>query len=539
MGGQAPVAAYQRCDDGGYYVILSNAARDADGRPHQPGSGNASSRDTKLVNLTTRQLSRGPGSPGSWSLFLIAHARWIVAVTLAVVAAAAAFAFTRTPLYRSEADALVQPSTAEAGAASQEPDMGTEEGVVTSGVVLAAAAQAIGVPVSTLASGLSVTARGSSYVLVISYSSPNPSVAQQRAQAIARAYTSFRSSRASNAAVVATLITPASLPTSPYSPDYLLDIGAALIVGLALAITTAWGRDYLDDRLRGPFDLERQASADVLALIPAFRPKGRAPSRRLAVAVNSGSMVAQAYQGLSKRVLRITAARNSRTFVVTSPAWEDRGTVAANLAAATAQSGCRTVLICADLHSGCAHLLLGGWNDSPGLAGLLEEWTDLDSALRATAIPGLQLLPPGAVPPDSAPLQRHSWLAVVDEIRSRADVLVIEAPPLLASEALPLADGFEVVLLIADARSTTRAQVRAAARELEQERVRLGGCVLVSVGRRRRLRPSRHQSPNAPDEWSHRASSRNSEVSLKPAADAALEGPNGKGTKERQWPNRF
>jgi polysaccharide biosynthesis transport protein len=478
-------------------VILSNTARDADGRWHQSGGGNGNGqgtkRGTKLARLTTRQFSRGPGSPGSWSLLLMARARWILAVTLAVVAAAAAFAFTQKPLYRSEADVLVEPAPTAGGAVDQQPDMGTEEGIVTSGVVLSKAAQAVGVPVGALASGLSVTAQGSGYVLEISYSDRDPYIAQQRAEAIAQAYASFRSSTASKSGTVATLITPASLPTSPYSPKYVIDIGAALIVGLALAIATAWGRDHLDDRLRGPFDLERQANAEVLGLIPAFRPDGREPSRRLAMAVSPDSMVAEAYQGLRKRVLRAEAARNSRTFVVTSPAWEDRGTVAANLAAAFAQSGYRTVLVCADLHSGCAHLLLGTWNDSPSPTKLPERQTGLASALRATRVPGLQLLPPGAVLPDSGALQWHAWLTMLNEISSQADVLVIEAPPLLSSsDALPLADGAEAILLIADARASTRAQVRAAARELKQERVRLAGCVLVSVGRRRRLRPGYH-----------------------------------------------
>jgi polysaccharide biosynthesis transport protein len=406
---------------------------------------------------------------------------------------------------------------------------------------------------------LSVTAQGSSYVLEIRYSNPDPHIAQQRAQAIAQAYTSFRSSSSKSSGTDATLITPASLPTSPSSPSYVIDIGAALILGLALAVATAWGRDQLDDRLRGPFDLERQADAnvlavipafrpdgrepsrrlamaatDVLALIPAFRPDGREPSRRPAMAVSPDSMAAEAYQGLCKRLLRVEAARNSRTFVVTSPAWEDRGTVAANLAAAFAESGYKTVLVCADLHSGCAHRLLGIRDDSLGLAELLERRTSLTSALRATRIPGLQCLPPGAVT-DSAGWPGHAWLAVLNEISSQADVLVIEAPSLLtSSDVLPLADGAEVTLLIADARTSTRAQVRAAARELKQERVRIAGCVLLSVGRRRRLEPGHHQSPHAPDRWSRRTPANNSNVSVISGSDIAPPGPDSESAKERQ-----
>lgn len=473
-------------------MIDDDGARGGGGRWSRPAGRGGHGPGGDLARLVARQFGRGSGGSGSWPRLLVAHARWIVVVTLVVVAAAAVYAVSRTPLYRSQAEVVVAPAVAAGGGSAQQPDMSTETSVVTSGVVLSSAGKAVGVPASTLASGVSVSARGASYVLQISYSAPSASVAQQRAQAIAQAYASFRSPGTS-AAPTATVITPASLPGSPYSPDYLLDIGVALLAGLALALVTAWGRDYLDDRLRGPLDLERQADTDVVALIPAFRPAGGAPGDRLAVAVSPGSMVAEAYRGLRTRVLLAAAAGNARTILVTSPAWEDRGTVAANLAAALAQAGHRTVLVCADLRWGSAYRLLGGQGGTAGLAGLLGQQAELAGVLEATAVPGLQLVSPGEVPPDSAALlERPAWRAVLNEIRHQADFVVIEAPPLLASaDALSLAESAEVTLLIADARDTTRAQVRAAARELQQEHVRLAGCVLISVGRSHHLEPGR------------------------------------------------
>jgi capsular exopolysaccharide synthesis family protein len=190
------------------------------------------------------------------------------------------------------------------------------------------------------------------------------------------------------------------------------------------------------------------------------------------------------------------AAENARTFLVTSPAWEDRGTVAANLAAALAQAGHDTVLVCADVRWGCAHLVIGTWDDGHGLTGLLEGRTDVMSTLQPTSLPLLRLLPPGGVPPDPAALlQRPAWRTVLRDIRSHCDLTVIEAPPLLASPDMrSLADTEQMTLLIADARSSTRAQVRAAARDLQSDRTRLGGCVLVNVGRRRRRTEGRLNS---------------------------------------------
>jgi succinoglycan biosynthesis transport protein ExoP len=501
-------------------VILGNGVPDGEPRRYLPGSRNGNGQSTQLARLMAREVGHGPGTPGSWSRLLVAHARWIVGVTLAVLAVAAVFAVTQTRLYASVADVVVEPAPAAGGGTAQQPDMSTEESVVTSGAVLSKASRAIQVPVATLSKGLSVTAKGASFVLTISYADASPHIAQQRAQAIAQAYTSFRSANpapngaAPNTAPVATLITPASLPTSPYSPKYPLDLGVALIAGLALAIVTAWGRDYLDDRPRGPLDLERQADADVLGIIPAFRPAEHSPRGQLVMVTSPGSMVADAYRGLRTRVLLTLAGRDSGMILVTSPTWEDRGTVAANLAAALAQSGRSTILVCADLHWGRAPLLFGGRQDAPGLTELLEQGIDLSGALHATSVRDLRLLPPGAPPSDPAALlQLPALHAALSEIRAQADVVVIEAPPLLVTpDARPLADCADIVLLIADARASTRAQVRAAVRELEPERDRLAGCVLVNVGRRQNLGSGHLPAINAVGDRAASAPARSSNV---------------------------
>ena len=221
------------------------------------------------ARLTARQLRRAPGVPASGARFLVAHAFWILAVTIAVVGAAAALVFSQKPLYKAQAVVAVQ-QAAVAASSGNPPNMATEEDIATSGAVLAMASRLLNVPVATLASGVSVHVPSTTTLLQIAYTDPVPRIAQQRAQAIAQAYipTGPRSPRhpAKNPAKsaplsttpTAVLVTPALLPTSPASPDYMIDMGAALIVGLALGLGTAWLRDRMDDRLRGPHDLEAQ-----------------------------------------------------------------------------------------------------------------------------------------------------------------------------------------------------------------------------------------------------------------------------------------
>jgi tyrosine-protein kinase len=477
--------------------------------PRQPLSGGKRERltaarepavdgGTQLAGLATRQFRHRPGS--GWSRFLVAHMRWILCFTVVAVAAGAAVAHAQTPLYAAQADVDVWFASPDP-TALQGPNMVTEKGIVSSGVVLAIAAHSLGISRAELASGLSLNVPAGSSIMQVGYADPVPWVAQERAQVIAEAYVAYRTPKATtsghgttapaqiSSALRATLITPASLPSSPSSPNYLVDVFAALVLGLGLGIATAALRDHLDDRIRGPFDLEARSGTPVLAMVPAFRPPSRRdPASKLVTVGNRGSVVAEAYRALRTRVIAAATARGARTLLITSPAWEDKGAVAANLAVALAQSGRRTILLCADLRWGNAHELLrvGG---GEGLTTVLDRRTDLAEALCATSVRDLRVLPPGPLPGDpSELLQRPALRTVLGELRSHADFVVIDAPPVLATpDTVPLTQLAEMVLLVGDAK-TTRAHLQAALREVEEVAGKLIGCVLAGVGRRRWLR---------------------------------------------------
>src|SRR5215469_12078390 len=231
-------------------------------------------RETQLADLTARQFAHSPDAPGGWNRFLLAHLRWILITTAVVAGAAAAYAHHQTPTYKSQTAVNVWFSSPDP-TAQQGPNMVTEKGIVSSGVVLAIASRDLGVPVSVLAKGLSVSVPASSSIMVIGYSDPVPWIAKERAQVIAEAYDAYRTPKTPQATgtktvtqqaatLHAVVITPAALPSSPSSPKYLVDILAALIVGLGLSIGTAAIRDHLDDRCRGTADLEEQTGAPVL-----------------------------------------------------------------------------------------------------------------------------------------------------------------------------------------------------------------------------------------------------------------------------------
>jgi succinoglycan biosynthesis transport protein ExoP len=455
------------------------------------------------INGTTRgtspawsRISRrfAMGEPGSWSRLLLKQWSWILLITAVVTAGAAVLAELQTPIYKAQAEVAVYPPS---WAGSAVPIvLGTEKGIVSSDAVLSIASQSLLIYESTMRHGLSITIPVDTDLLVISYSDPDPQVAQSVAEGIAQAYVGYRAEKAPPSAagnttaeaVKAVVITDAPLPTSPVSPNRPLIIGAALMLGLTLGIGLALLRDKLDDGLRGPLDLQTQTDAPVLAQIPAFSRKQRSMADGLVVLRNPSSTVAEAYRNLRTRVLQVAGWRRSNVLLATSPSGEDKATVAANLAAALAVSGRSVVLVCADLRWGRTHALFG-LDNRVGLANVVNGDARLADALRWTKVCGLQVLPGGQAYFDpSSVLQSTVFRKLLDELRSQADFVVIDAPAVLASaDTAVLAELGAMILLVADAQSSTRAEVRTAMRDLAHAHDDVIGSVLDNVGRAHRL----------------------------------------------------
>ena len=456
-------------------------------RGEAPGS--AVARDRRLTI----------GERGSWPRLLLKQWTWIVLVTGAAMAGAGAVSVIQTPVYEAQAEVAVYPPSWAGSAAPIV--LGTEKGIASSDAVLWIASQSLLIPETTLRHGLSITIPVDADLLVISYSDPDPQVAQSAAEGIAQAYVAYRTPQAPPTgtgnppatpstvdAVQATVINDAVLPTSPVSPNRPLIFGAALIVGLTLGVGLALIRDQMDDGLRGPLDLESLAGAPVLAQIPASYRSKRGLADALVVPRYPSSTVTEAYGNLRTRVLQVAGWRRANVLLATSPSREDKTTVAANLAAALALSGRRVVLVDADLRWGRTHALFG-LDNRPGLADVVNGDAQLAEAMRWTEVSGLQVLPGGQADFDpSSVLQSIAFRNLLDELRGKADFVVIDAPPVLAgADTAALAELGTMIVLVTDARASTRADVRTATHELAHVHDDVIGCVLDNVGRARHL----------------------------------------------------
>ena len=466
-------------------------------RPHKSPSRGAQQRPPRLVAQLGQVEDTDPPVvawaspyPGRRARnFITARWRWITVVALVVVACAAAMSWSRTPTYKSAADVLVQPRMFAAGTAPQAPDMGSERAVARSAAVLNIAGRMLHVPAAAVAHGLSVSVPLNTHVLHISYASSDPAVARHRAQAVADAYVKYWIAQQPPLTGVAAgaghtrilpsaVISNAKQPEAASSPNHTVDVAIAVLIGIALAIGTAYLRDRLDDRLRGPADLEGCSGGPVVAVVPSS-PLALLGTR--AVICPQRSAAGAVYEDLAVHLLRMAAHDSMQLVLVTSPTGRGQTAVSANLAAALAETGKQVVLVHANLRRPLTDVVFGG-NPTLGLATLLDGRATPADVLQSTGTPGLMELPAGVVN-GSVPAALHSnelrdalWL-----LSRYADVVVINGPAVLAGEdvatLVEVADG---VLLAADGRRTRRAEVHAAAARLIPARANLVGWVLAN-----------------------------------------------------------
>jgi len=403
------------------------------------------------------------------------HALWLVIATVVGIAGAWLYHSAQSTVYTSTAQVDVE-SNAVVGGAPVTVDMGTEEQVATSGIVLGNTANAIGVSPQVLAGELTAKASGTSTVLSISCTRPSARAAQSCASLAAQVYIGYRNLLSQGKSAQAhdpyhvTLVTPPQVPSASagVGKKILLPIGA--ILGLGLGLGGVVLRDRYDNRVRDRADLERYLEAPVLAGVPRMRRHGVNPAFVFSRAPHSRA--AEAYRYLRSRIAPVWDG--GRMLLVAGPqGLEGRTSVAANLAQSLAQTGTSVILVDADLRHSRHRHGFGGHpslsevfeaGDRPGLSELLAGTASLDDVALPSMVPGLRFVAAGTSTELTADIFESAKLAgAFKDMKAAADMVIVDSSPVLAvSDTISLARVSDVVLMVADVRRTDRGAVSAA-----------------------------------------------------------------------------
>ena len=106
--------------------------------------------------------------------------------------------------------------------------------------------------------------------------------------------------------------------------------------------------------------------------------------------------------------------------------------------------------------------------------------------MARTPIEGLRVIPSGPLPPDAAQVLRsHRVKEVIEQLKSSADMVIIDSSPLLSvTDPMLLAPLVDGVLLVVDASHTGRDTLKRGAETLSQAHPAVTGTVLNKVSSR-------------------------------------------------------
>ncbi len=281
------------------------------------------------------------------------------------------------------------------------------------------------------------------------------------------------------APVSVSVVQGADLPQSPASPHPAANLALGLAVGLALGIALATVRDAVDTRVE---DAEGLQAVTGLPLLGTTAQDDASAQQPLIVHVDPRSPRAEAFRDLRTNLAFVDVDHPPRSLVMTSAvAGEGKSTTTSNLAIALAQSGQRVVLVDGDLRRPSIATYLG-LEGAVGLTDVLSGRVDLDDALQSWGTDGLTVLPSGPTPPNPSEslLGSMQMRTLLQNLESRADMVLIDAPPLLAvTDAAVLSRLASGCVLVVRARVTKKEQVARAMEALHRVDARVFGTVLT------------------------------------------------------------
>ncbi|HWF39044.1 MAG TPA: polysaccharide biosynthesis tyrosine autokinase, partial [Candidatus Acidoferrales bacterium] len=301
------------------------------------------------------------------------------------------------------------------------------------------------------------------------------------------------------------IVDPALAPSSPSRPQKARNIFLAFLVGIIGGIGLAVFREYLDNTIKSPDDVEALTGLPSLAVVPsqpglngyggklarlgretpAAAPSG--PRVEMLSYVQPKSQISEAFRALRTSLLLSQADHPPQVILVTSALpREGKTTAAVNLSVTLAQLGDRTLLIDSDLRKpGIRRALnLTGGKESAGLSSYLAGVSSLEEAISPhPTIGNLSALTTGPVPPSPADLlSSHRMREALAELRRRYKFIVIDSPPIMAAtDAVIVSAQTDGVLLVVRSGATPKEAFTRTRDLLAAVKCRLLGVVLNAV----------------------------------------------------------
>lgn len=285
-----------------------------------------------------------------------------------------------------------------------------------------------------------------------------------------------------NSIVSPGLVERSAVSADPVGLSRALVVLIAVLAGLLVGIGLAFIRRSLDVRVRSADEAKWLTGVPVLAELTGVRSAERRfrTSHQLPVASKVALPFTESIRELRTAVqVSLSGVEHTVVVVTATDPRIARAFVAANLAASFALSGRRTIIVSGDLRR-------------PQLDSLLpppEGWAGPPEAPRPTPVPNLSAVVLADETMDPADyLASARARGILDGLRATAEVVVVDAPPVLAAADATILGGYaDGTVLVASVGRTARKVLTEAVARLQVNNIAVTGVALTGVRGNRRM----------------------------------------------------
>lgn len=292
-------------------------------------------------------------------------------------------------------------------------------------------------------------------------------------------YASFLANSQQGALNILRVVEPANLPTTSVGTSKILIIALAGLVGFVLSAGAAYLIEFLDRSIKSTSDVERILNYPVIGYI-SMMPENE--NNATYVLDHPHSVITESFRLLQSNLEFFQAYNSAKTILITSPMQGNgKTTVAVNLAISVATSGQKTVLIDADLRRPAVHAAFE-IERSPGLSDIIRSKKSAAEVTRTMDNNRVEVITAGNVPSNVTEVVGSKRIAeILHTLKEEFDTIIVDAPPLVISDAYNLASKVDGVVLVLEPGQTREEQAKVIKEQLNRASARVIGVVFNRV----------------------------------------------------------
>lgn len=288
------------------------------------------------------------------------------------------------------------------------------------------------------------------------------------------------------------IVDTAVLPIKPIKPKKLQILILAIFLGGFLGTLLALLRNMMRSGIKDSNQIENELDLPVYATVPRSpaqesRIKLLKKKKNIPIlAIKNGDDIAiESLRSMRTAIhFALNNAKNN-IIMISGPSPEvGKSFISANLATILAQSNKRVLIIDADMRRGYLHKYFNHDN-LPGLAEYLNTQQTLDSIIKPTEIPHLDVITRGKSPVNpSELLSSAKFAAMFEQLSPMYDHIIIDTPPVLAvTDGIIISQYAGVNLVIARYAKSQMKELELTVNRFEQVGVKVNGFILNDIQR--------------------------------------------------------